>query len=164
MRTLRFLALAIAVLALSVPVTRAENSSNPAWDKMKSLVGEWGGSEDGKPFHVSYKMVSGGTALMETLDGPDALQMVTIYHPDGDTILMTHYCSMGNQPRMRATSLDKDKLAFSYVDATNIRSADEMRMTHLVLTFADADHLGEDWTHKAGGKEETGHFTWTRKK
>jgi hypothetical protein len=164
MKVFRITASALFVLSLAAAGLAAPPPANPAWEKLKSLVGEWEGTEDGKPFHVSYKLVSSGTALMETLDGPDAMQMVTMYHPDGDSILMTHYCSMGNQPRMRAKGLSNGKLAFAYVDAANVKTASEPRMSGLVLTFPDADHLGEDWTHKTASKEETGHFTYTRKK
>jgi hypothetical protein len=77
---------------------------------------------------------------------------------------MTHYCSMGNQPRMRAKGLEKGRLAFSYVDATNLRSPDEMRMTRLVMSFPDSEHLVQEWTSKAGDKENVGRFTFSRKK
>ena len=164
MKALRITAGALFVFSLATAGLAAPAAANPAWHKLKSIVGEWDGTEDGKPFHVSFKLVSSGTALMETLNGPDAMEMVTVYHPDGASILMTHYCSMGNQPRMRAKGLDKDKLAFAYVDAANVTSPDDPRMSGLVLTFTDADHLGADWTHKTGAKEQVGHFTYTRKK
>jgi hypothetical protein len=167
MKTPRVLIVALVglvTLVLAAQLSAADPSSNAGWEKLKSLAGEWDGTEDGKPYHVTFKVVSNGTAVMETLDGPDAMQMVTVYHPDGDSVLMTHYCSMGNEPRMRAKGLSKDKLVFAYVDAANLKSADDPRMTGLVLTFADADHLGADWTHKMGAKEQVGHFTYTRKK
>ena len=164
MRTPRFLIVALIALGLAAPLFAADSKPNAGWEKLKSLAGEWDGTEEGKPFHASFKLVSSGTAVMETLDGPDAMQMVTIYHPDGASLLMTHYCSMGNQPRMRAKGLEKGKLAFAYVDAANLKSKDEMRMTGLVLTFKDADHLLADWTHNAGGKESVGRFAFSRKK
>lgn len=164
MKTLRFLIVVLVTLALTAPLSAANSKPNAAWEKLKTLAGEWDGTEDGKPFHVSFKVVSNGTALMETLNGPDAMEMVTVYHPDGASVLMTHYCSMGNEPRMRAKALSKDKLVFSYVDAANIKSADDPRMSGLVLTFTDADHLDADWTHKMGAKEQIGHFSFTRKK
>jgi hypothetical protein len=39
-----------------------------------------------------------------------------------------------------------------------------MRMTGLVLTFKDADHLLADWTHNVAGKEDVGRFEFARKK
>jgi hypothetical protein len=163
MKTPRLLIVALATLGLTAPLSAADSKPNAAWEKLKTLAGEWDGTEDGKPFHVSYKVVSNGTALMETMNGPDAMEMVTVYHPDGASVLMTHYCSMGNEPRMRAKGLADGKLVFRYVDAANVKPGDP-RMSRLVLTFTDADHLGADWTHKSGAKEAVGHFAYTRKK
>ena len=150
-------------LALAAAGLAAE-PANAGWDKVKSLVGDWDGDADGKSTRISYKAVSNGTAIMETIEGPEAAQMVTLYHPDGATLFMTHYCSMGNQPRLRSKGLEKGKLAFAYVDATNIASPEQMRMSHLVMSFPDADHLVEEWTAKEGAKEHTSRFTFTRKK
>jgi len=160
MKTLRFATAPCLALCLVASLFAAETASNPAWEKLKTLVGEW----DGKSVHVSYKLVSGGTALMETMEGPNVMQMITVYAPDGDSVLMTHYCSMGNQPRMRAAKLEGDRLVFRYVDAANVKGPDDPRMSGLTLTFADADHLGADWTHQMGAKEDVGPFAYTRKK
>jgi hypothetical protein len=163
-RTLWLLsALAVGCL-LAAPALGDETKTNAAWEKMKTLVGDWQGTEDGKPFHVSYKLISNGTALMETLNGPDAMEMVTLYNPDGSSLLMTHYCMMGNQPRMRATGVSDGKVAFRYLDAANLSSSDAPHMSGLVLTFVDTDHIRTDWAHTAAGKEEVGHFTFTRSK
>jgi hypothetical protein len=150
-------------LALAAAAFAAE-PANAGWEKVKSLVGEWEGTAEGKPYRISYKAVSNGTAVMETIEGPEATQMVTLYHPDGSTLLMTHYCSMGNQPRMRSKGLEKGTLAFAYVDATNIASPEQLRMTRLVMSFPDPDHLVEEWTAKEGAKEHTSRFTCSRKK
>jgi len=163
MKALRTAISALFGLSLAAAVLAAEPPANPAWEKVKSLVGEWEGTAEGKTTHVSYKAVSNGTAVMETMEGPGE-QMVTLYHPDGASLLMTHYCSMGNQPRMRSKGLEKGKLDFAYVDATNLGSAEQMRMTHLVMSFPDPDHLVEEWTGKEGAKEHVGRFTLTRKK
>ncbi len=32
-------------------------------------------------------------------NGPE--NMITMFHMDGDRLLMTHYCGAGNQPRMK---------------------------------------------------------------
>jgi hypothetical protein len=163
MKTSRRLSIGL-ILGLAATIASADAIANPAWDKLKSLVGNWEGVENGQTFQLSYKLVSSGTALMETLNGPDSMEMVTVYHPDGNGILMTHYCSMGNEPRMRASGLSDGRLVFRYLDAANLSSPDAPHMSGLVLTFTDADHLGADWSHKVGGKEEVGRFVFTRKR
>ncbi len=151
------------IAGLALP-TGAGESGPSSWVRMKSLVGTWQGTFEGKPAGASYALVSDGTALLETLESHDSSQMVTLYHPDGSSLLLTHYCSIGNQSRMRAQGLVGDRLAFAFVDATNLRSADEHRMTRLVLTFHDPDHLVQEWTAKSGSQEHTGRFELTRKR
>jgi hypothetical protein len=161
MKRLRIVTL--LALGLGLPLSAAEKT-DPSWGRLKSLVGDWEGSYEGKPSHVSYKLVSNGTVLMETMEGPDASQMVTLYHPDGASLLMTHYCSMGNQPRMRSKGLQDGRLDFAFVDAANLRSPGEHRMTRLVLSFPGLDRLVQEWTSKEAGKEHVGRFECTRKK
>ncbi len=160
MKTIR---LAAILLALALPAAAAEAPAKgtASWEKLKSLAGEWTGATT----TVTYRVVSNGTALMETINSPEHAQMmITMYHPDGDSLLMTHYCSMGNQPRMRATGLENGKLDFRYVDASNLKSPDAPRMSHLVINFVDADHVVNEWTYKDGAKEQTEKFALTRKK
>jgi hypothetical protein len=149
-------------VVLALPVGAAETASS--WERMKSLAGTWQGTFEGKPARATYALVSDGTALMETLESHDSSQMVTVYHPDGPTLLMTHYCSIGNQSRMRAAKSAGDRVEFAFVDATNLSSTNEHRMTRLVLTLRDPDHLVQEWTSKAGMEEHTARFELTRKR
>jgi hypothetical protein len=157
----RAVSAAMAVLMLAAaPLHAGEPPSG--WDKLKSLAGTWKGTYEGREARLSYTLVSSGTALMETMDAPDAVQMVTLYHPDGAGLLLTHYCAAGNQPRMRAQGLEGGKLAFRFVDAANLKSPAEHVMTGLVLTFTDADHLIQEWTSRDGAKEQAVRFEFTR--
>jgi hypothetical protein len=158
---------ALLVVAVAAP---AAPGTNPAWEKMKSLVGEWEGTmahgDMNMPVKASYSLVSDGTSLMERLDAPDHHEMITMYYPDGSRIMMTHYCSEGNQPRMRAQAAagEPKSLAFDFVDATGLVSPQAEHMRKLVVRFDDADHFTQEWTHRRAGKEETGVFKYTRKK
>jgi hypothetical protein len=163
--TLRRSGLILGALLLAAAVG-ADGNDNPAWEKMKTLVGDWSGDSPEGKVQISYKLVSSGKALMESIREPGGSDMVSLYHPDGSRLVMTHYCSAGNQPRMRAAGLSEGgkKLAFSYLDATNLASPDEMHMVRLVVTFDDADHLTQEWTERAKGKDNTAAFQLTRKK
>ena len=136
------------------------------WVKLKSLVGSWQGTAEGRPVSATYALVSNGTVLMETLNsGPDA-DMITMYAPDGATLLATHYCSIGNQPRMRATaSGDGKSLDFQFVDVSNVKGSGDHVMQRLVVTFVDANHFNQQWTSRGpDGKEQTSLFQYTRRK
>ena len=78
---------------------------------------------------ISYKVVSGGSALMETIREPNGTEMVTGFHPDGDRLLMTHYCSLGNQPRMRADGLSDGGKKVAFVTWTRATSPCPRRCT-----------------------------------
>jgi len=156
--------IAILALAAAVPLA-AETKTNPAWDRMKSLVGSWEGREGDHPVSVTYTLVSNGTSLMESLNGEHDMNMVTMYAPDGDAIVATHYCAMGNQPRMRAKAgADPSRIDFQFVDATNVNGADDEVMRRLVVTFKDANHFQQAWTSHANGTDKTSDFVYTRKR
>jgi len=157
---------AVVVLAASIVPVRAlaAGSVNPGWDKMKSLVGTWQGTAEGRPVSVTYTLVSNGTSLMESLTGDHDTNMITMYAPDGASIVATHYCAAGTQPRMRATAPASDvkALDFQFVDATNTTAAPEL-MKRLVVTFQDPNHFTQSWTSSAAGKETTTDFVYSRK-
>jgi hypothetical protein len=142
------------------------SGSGSDWEKMKSLVGAWQGTAEGRPVSVTYALVSNGTALMETLDGGHDASMITMYTPDGATILAAHYCSAGNQPRMRAkASADGKSLDFQFVDVSNVAGSTGEVMQRLVVTFVNADHFQQQWTSRGkDGKDLTSVFAYTRRK
>jgi len=80
--------------------------------------------------------------------------MISMINLDNDRLLMTHYCSAGNQPRMVATaSPDGKTITFDFLDATNLSSPDAGHMHRVIFTFVDANHHTEDWLFIAQGKE-----------
>jgi hypothetical protein len=163
-------AAALAATAVLAMEAHAPAATNPGFEKMTSLVGEWAGTVDdgGKkmPVTASYRLVSNGTALEETLKTPEDMDMITMYVADGKSLAMTHYCAEGNQPRMRAAvpAGSVTKLDFQYVDATNLDGDGASHMHALVVIFKDADHFSQAWTHRVDGKDQTGVFEFERKK
>jgi hypothetical protein len=139
----------------------------PEFEKMKSLVGEWQGkSLDGTTAKVSYILVSDNSALMEKLVMGGESEMVTMYHPDGDHLMMTHYCSAHNQPRMRSQKVPVEikAILFDLVDVTNLSAPDAGHMKKLVLTFVDQDRFTQEWTWREKGKESAVVIRFERKK
>ncbi|MFN2385187.1 MAG: hypothetical protein ABR576_02700 [Thermoanaerobaculia bacterium] len=168
-RSLTALFCAAALLGAAAVPAAGEKAvkSPPGWERLKTLVGDWEGTYGEKqPVRINYRLVSGGSALMETLHpGGNEPEMVTMYHMDDGRLMMTHYCSEANQPRMRAgaKSADASKLDFVFVDGTNI-SPGAGHMTRLVVTFRGPNQFEQRWTHAAKGEEHTGLFRFSRKK
>lgn len=79
--------------------------------------------------------------------------MVTAYHHNGDKLMLTHYCMLGNQPRMEAAgSGDGNKISFRFIDGTNMNAKKDMHMHNLTLTRVSANELKQDWTVYQEGK------------
>jgi hypothetical protein len=140
--------------------------TNPHFERMKSLAGGWvGTNKHGKSVKVTYSVVSGGTAVMEKLDSPEGGNMVTMYHPDGERLMVTHYCSIGNQPRMVEVPRPGDNdLVFSFFDVTNQpNTPNHGHMRGLKFHFQDKNHFIQEWTFGWGdGRQETETLTLHR--
>jgi len=152
------------VSAASFAATGGVDTGNPGFEKLKSLAGSWKGKDStGHPVEVTYKVVSGGSALVEELSHEG---MVTVYHADGDRVMMTHYCAAMNQPRMRTDPVQGDPktLDFKFVDVTNLAKPDDPVMKGLKVTFTDANHFSQEWSFAAGGKVTPETMTYERQK
>jgi len=140
-----------------------------AFDKLKTLAGRWVATTgEGVQGETVYELTSNGSALIEhmTENGPEHTTMVTVYHLDGQRLLLTHYCAAQNQPRMRAVSYSPETgtLSFEFLDATNLAGPDAGHMHRVVYKFADADHVTAQWTWRQNGNETTKELHYTRKR
>jgi hypothetical protein len=156
-----FLVLFVCALIISYQAQISAQNAQSAFDQLKSLAGEWQGqsSMGGQTFPVKlkYEVISGGSAVMETMQGGTEPAMVSVYHENGDKLMMTHYCSGNNQPRLQTASLaTPGKLDFEFLDISNLTSADGEHISGLVLTIKDKDHITEEWKHS--GKGTTGNM------
>jgi len=159
--------LAAATLALSLPGTaRAEGA--PGFEALKALSGSWVGvaRKGGRSLttRATFRVVSGGSAVMLTTDPGTPHEMVTLFHEDDGALMATHYCAAQNQPRFRGQpSEDGKRLVFEFVDGTNLR-AHPARMQRLVITLPDRDHQVQEWTYRDGDAEATARFEMRRRR
>src|SRR5882724_8286116 len=147
--------------------------TNAGLEKMKSLVGTWvTADKDGKPTDevVSVvKVTAGGSAVHETIFPGQPHEMVSLYTAEGPDLVMTHYCMLGNQPRMKADSKSAaaNKLNFEFAGGGNLGPKKDMHMHAATLTFVDADHIeleGIGWENGAPAKEMCNGMKLVRKK
>ena len=136
------------------------------FEKIKSLAGEWQGTRamDGKTVNATYELVSNGSTVMETLMPADEPNMVTMYHLNGDKLMMTHYCAVNNQPRMESVSSEGGMVKFALKDITNLAKEEDGHMVGMSIAFKDDDHITHTWTFKQEGKEMPGDIVLERKK
>jgi hypothetical protein len=152
-----FLALATAPLVGEEKKSEGKAAGkHAAFEQFKLLAGEWvakGPSEEGPEIHIQYKVTAGGSAVVETIMPGTDHEMVTVIHPDGDDLLLTHYCHLGNQPHMKASGKsDGKKVEFKFVRATNLKSDKAPHMHEATYTFVDKDTLRSEWTLYKDGK------------
>ena len=155
--------LALSVmLALGAAQVLADMDKKPAapkmpaeFDKLKALVGTWKGTakKGDKTLVVknTFELTSGGTALLEKI-GEGENQMISVYCAENGRLAMTHYCTVGNQPKMSLTKSTGDSLVFAMKGKEGIGSEKEMHMHAMTITWKDADHITESWSMYNEGK------------
>jgi hypothetical protein len=156
-------ALIVAVFALEAAAS-AQTNAQKAFDAIKNMPGTWEGkTADGHDVRVDFKVTAGGSAVMSEIFGHE--DMITMFHLDGpNRLLMTHYCAVGNQPRMQASvSPDGKKITFTFIDATNLSAPDAAHMQRMILTLLDDNHHTEEWIFADHGKEHKTLFDLRRK-
>src|SRR5262245_32313807 len=154
--------LAIISLAADQPATQPTAPAAAAYARFKALEGTWEGkSTKGWTERVTYTLIADGSCVLETsemLHGKDeeGMKMATVYHMDGQHLMLTHYCAAKNQPRMRATEINDDgsEVLFTFLDGTNMPSRDTPHMDKARFKFVAADEIHEQWTFYSNGKEQ----------
>ena len=150
-------AAAAAVSGVSALAGPKENGAKACFERIKKLSGEWvqKDPQTGKEtVLLKYRVTAGGTAVEETVMPGEPHEMITLYHMDGDSLTLTHYCAVGNQPRMKATPASTPaKMEFKCVGGSNMKSHDDMHMHHAVLSFPADDKFQAAWTAFEKGKQ-----------
>lgn len=162
MKTLRVTTSILVVLTATLSF--AASDAQQSFEQLKSLSGSWEGkAANGKPVQVAYRVTSRGSALMSEINSDD--DMITMFNLDGQRLLMTHYCGVGNQPRLLATSSPDGKtITFDFLEATNLASPEAGHMRRVVISMLDANHHTEEWDFVDHGKEMKEVFDLSRKK
>lgn len=162
--------LVLPALMLMVPLAaRGDGNAGPlpplhtnaALETMKKLAGTWMVADDaGKPTDQVasiIKVTAGGSVVHETLFPGQPHEMISVYSVDGPDLVMTHYCVLGNQPRMKADgSTPGHEIRFRFAGGSNLDPARDKHMHEATLTIADDNHIevnGVGWEGGAPAKE-----------
>ncbi|MBI3634720.1 MAG: hypothetical protein HY216_00710 [Candidatus Rokubacteria bacterium] len=128
-----------------------------ALDPLKQLAGDWvgkgGAGDEQMDAAVTYRVTANGSAVMETLFPGTPHEMITMYTLEKGAVVLTHYCSMGNQPHMRAKAgTPANELMFEFVPGAGINPAKDSHMHSASYKFIDADHIHSEWSDWEKGK------------
>ena len=126
-----------------------------AFERLKQLAGDWegtAGSKDGPSARIRYELVSNSSAVMETLFPGTDHEMRSVYHLDGSDLVMTHYCAMGNQPRMRLAQKASrpHELVFDFAGGTNFDPTRDAHVHGGKIRLVDADRIEAEWAFYEG--------------
>ncbi len=164
MRTFRealLCTLAAGALVSAAVYAQSPATASPAkqgFDKLKALEGEWldvdGVFGQKGAVAVTYRVTGAGHTVIETFPVNTAEEMVTIYHLDGNDVVLTHYCSGGTQPRMRSKGLQGNTLAFDFDGGTNIDPGKTSHMHATKIEFLSANEVRATWNNWSNGKSD----------
>lgn len=169
----------LTALTLAVsPSTHCGDKARPAppakagLEKMMKLAGTWLlADKDGKPTEQIasvIKVTAGGSVVHETLFPGQPQEMVSVYSVDGPDLIMTHYCVLGNQPRMKADPKSPtNQIVWRFVGGTNLDPTKDKHMHEAVLTIIDDDHIevnGIGWENGTAAKDMCCGLKLVRKK
>jgi hypothetical protein len=127
-----------------------------SFERLKTLVGEWRGrTPRGRDIGVSYRLTAQASALVETWDLGPGGESITIYHMDGTELLASHFCPLGNQPRLALKRASASRLDFEFRDGSNLDPARDAHQQSFWIEFEGPDAIVRSETYSEGEEEET---------
>lgn len=126
--------------------------------RFAALHGEWvADSSAGWNETTRYEVIARGSVVMGTTDfrGAPDRKMVTMFHLDGDRLVLTHYCEARNQPFLVADEIDLEegRVVFRFAGAGNLPDRDHGHMDSAVYRFLEDGRLLSRWTWYENGEE-----------
>lgn len=148
---------ALAILLATAPAVAGGTDAAAAFAKLKALEGTWTGTAGGEPgAEIKYRVTGGGSVVMETLFEGTEHEMISMYHLDGDRLVMTHYCAAGNQPHLQLdpTAGTEGEMTFVFAGGTNLDPAVDGHIHGARARLAEDGSLHWVWSHYSGGEPD----------
>jgi len=160
--------LGLACAAWAAEPVTAGKTANPAaivyddksaFEYIKTLAGNWersgvSGHEHGSNSSVvSFKVTAAGSAVMETYNAGQRNEMISVYHMDGNTLLMTHYCALKNAPMMKFEKSEKPgEIKLGFFGGTNFDPKVDAHAHEATIEVKDHDTFEVSSVGYTGGK------------
>jgi hypothetical protein len=155
---------ACAGLSVATPAAGAVPASETALTTLKSLVGQWTGKRaSGREISVSYRLSAGDTVLVETWALAPGRESLTLYHLDGEDLVATHYCPIGNQPTLRHRDVSSaGRYDFEFRSATNLSGPAQAHQHSFSIELHGPDRITRRETYRENGVEESETIAFSR--
>jgi hypothetical protein len=151
-------------LALNAVQGADQIDARAAFAKLQTLAGEWEGkTETGRVLKVSYRLTANNTVLVETWTLSPQRESLTLYHMDNESLIATHYCPVGNQPRLRFKEGGSASLfAFEFLSATNLPKPEVAHQHRFEMELLNANSFARSETYLENGKGEPERIVYSR--
>jgi hypothetical protein len=164
---------ALVLLLVAVPVaaqTRTASSAAPesvvydaasAMAFLKTLTGDWqAGARDhhstgaqASAGSLTFRTKAAGSAVVQTTGMGTRNEMETIFHMDGNKLLLTHYCALQNAPVLRFQKTDKPgEIKFVFEGGTNFDPNVDAHFHEGTFQVIDKDTVEQNFTVFSNGK------------
>lgn len=148
------------LLLLMQTAFAARSNSETAFDTFKGFEGKWEIQSNGKtlPIEMTYEVGSKGSIVTERFG-----KELSVIYRDGQSLLMTHFCNAGNQPRLRLKESGRPgAFEFDMFDITNLKNADAAHVEKIIYTVIDDKKLDLEIVWKEGASETSEKYTLTK--
>lgn len=154
MKNILVITAAMVLTTSAAEISTSAGDATAAFARLRNLAGQWESQGKGPHARITYEVVSGGNAVLERESNAGMPDMITVYYVDGARLLLTHYCMVGNEPRMQARSYNPQtgELQFEFLDITNLASPAGGHMHDARLRLIDNDHIASTWEFYENGK------------
>jgi hypothetical protein len=149
------------IAAAPAPAQPAEDAAT-AFASLKTLVGDWEGANERGTVKVRFHLVAADSVLVETWSMKNGRTSMTVYHLDKADLMTTHYCPMGNQPRLVLAEGPAGRLNFTFKDATNLRSPTEEHEHSFWIAFDGKNAFKRSETYLSAAESSTSEITFKR--
>jgi len=139
-------------------LSKARRRFSPELERIKALAGRWEGTtfrqtEGTTAAVVTYEVTAAGSAVIEKLFPGTPREMTTVYHDDSTGRLTAdHYCNAANQPRLKLTESQGERLSFVLSPDSDIKADLENHAHELTLTLGADGSLVHDWLNHYLGR------------
>lgn len=156
---LRFTLVLTLILSATLPKASAATDAKTAFERIKSMAGDWVGPKMmGTTMKANYRVIASGSAVLATFFPNTKNEMISVYYIADGKLVMTHYCMLGNQPRMKLNTKKSsdDTLVFEFAGGDNIKST-KMNMHGETLRFLSKNKVESTCEGQEKGKPKTTH-------
>lgn len=163
--------LSLTLAAAPLAADDGRDGALQAFEQLKSLAGTWhgeavgGGHTGTDPVVQEFRVASGGTVVMETMNQGTDDEMINMYHMVGEELVVTHYCSSGNQPTMKLATPRRNgrEMTFEFTGGTNLDPSRDAHIHGIRVVLTGKNALESYWTGWKDGQEAgTRKFTLRR--